>query len=118
MSTGTISEPVCRKDFLKKFVKYGGFTYEQAVKAYDSMVSVFSDAILNGKKINMGNVLSITPEIKEAREVCMPFKNIKNGREKLERRYFLGRRITYAVNIYKKFFNENNVLWFNHNMPE
>jgi hypothetical protein len=89
-----------------------GLSHAQAGEAYESVCRVFEDAIIAGRKINIGNICAINPEWQEARPVHMGFKRTKEGVEKTSTVFYLGRRIRYKVSIFKEFINSHQLNWF------
>lgn len=97
-------EAITRQDFLTAFTSRSGLTYEQAAKAYDSMVSVFADGILGAKKIGVGKLLSITPCRRAPRRVNSGLNGVKTT-------IYLGERFVFKVKVHKKFINSHDLSW-------
>ena len=95
---------VTRHDFIRSFVEHGGLTYAEAAKAFNAMVSVFGDAIVNGQKVNVGNVLSIKTVKRQPRRVNMGLNGTK-------RTIFLGSRIAFKVSVYGEFMRQHELDW-------
>lgn len=95
---------VTRLDFLQAFVECSGMDYTTAVKVYGAMVGVFETAIVNGDRIGIGQVMSITPEIRPAREVNSNFRGQSTT-------FHLGARIKYKVRLFRKWLNAANLNW-------
>jgi len=102
---------VTRIDFIKSFMSQCGMPYPEAIAAYDSMISVFEDAVVSGSKINIGNIGSLTPQLREARVVNMGFSRDATGVKKSNRQYYLGKRLRYRFTLFKKFIFTHSLNW-------
>ena len=105
-------KPICRKDFILEGVR-SGLTYPQAKAAYAATMRIIERAVLSCAKINFGNVLSITPVERPPREVHKHFQQgpggvVKKGTKEV---YYLGRRFSFRVNVYKKFLDTHELDW-------
>ena len=106
-----MSDSINRIDYVNRFMKRG-LTYVQAVHAYEALCELVEDAVVSGQKINIGNVMSITPTWLPPREVHMGFERTKRGVIKKKRAIWLGKRIRYKVNLYKCFLKAHTLNWF------
>lgn len=97
-------KPVIRRDFIAAYVR-SGMTYAQARIAYDTTVRMFEDAIVHRKKVCLGNVCSMVPVERAPKEIHRQF-------DKKKEVYYLGRRVEFKVNIFKKFFDTHAIDWF------
>lgn len=105
------TESISRRDFVEKFMQRG-IPYAQACAVYEAFCEVFEDAIVNGNKINIGNVCSIAPKRLPPREVHMGCKVTKGGNVvKSKHIYLLDSRIRYKVNLFKKFKDTHELRW-------
>jgi len=102
---------VNRADFVKKFTSYCGMSVTEAGRAYEAMTAVFEDAIVSGSKINIGNVGSLTPQLREARVVNMGFSRQREGVIKKRRQFLVGKRIRYRFTLFKKFIATHTLDW-------
>lgn len=77
------------------------------------MVSMFEDAIIQGRKINIGKVGALLPVKLEPKVVHMGFKCETGGRvKKVRREYVLGRRVKFKFNLHRAFMNHHQLNWF------
>lgn len=96
-------DPITRLVFIQKMVE-SGLNYEQATKAYNSMLSTIADGVVNGQKVYLGQVGVMNPTILPPRQVKMGF-TMTPGRQiiKQQREYYLDSRVKYSFRIFKKF---------------
>lgn len=94
---------ITRQDFLKKFVATG-IKYEEAARIYQAMVDVFSDAVVTGQKVTIGQVMSIKPVRRKARAVNMGFRGVKQT-------LYLGNRISFKCSVFKDFLDKHQIDW-------
>jgi len=104
-------KPVARIDFVRGFMR-GGLNYKQATIAYESLCKIMEDAVVNGERIKIGKVCSLSPRWRAPKEVTMSFEKTPGGIKKTRKTYFLGHRIRYAVNIYDEFLKNHEINWF------
>ncbi len=88
-----------------------GLGYVEASKAYEAMTSLIEEGVVNARKINFGRVLSLNPTMLEPRPVHMNFERGKEGVQKTEKVYYLGRRVRYKVNLFKEFVRRTDLHW-------
>ncbi len=105
------SDPVSRLNFIQNMVE-AGLTYDQATRAYNSVMSTFADGVVTGRKIYLGQVGVLNPSVLPPRQVKMGFA-VKKGREVIrqQREYFLDSRIKYSFRMFKKFARTHELKW-------
>ena len=95
---------VTRRDFIRKFMHEAGLTYDQACRAYASMVGIVEDGLVNGHKIGFGKIGCLHPIKKPPRDIVMGFARMANGDlVKTKRVFHLDERITYKFNFFREF---------------
>lgn len=95
--------PITRLNFIQNMVA-SGLTFEQAIKAYNSVMSTIADGVVNTRKVYLGNIGVMNPTILPPRPVKMAFKKITGGSIVLQQReYFLDSRVKYSFRMFKKF---------------
>ena len=102
---------VSRVQFIERFVSRG-FNYTQACDAYEAMVSLFEDAIVQGRRVNIGKVGALMPVRMEPKVVHMGFKTDGGKLRKVRREYVLGRRVKFKFNLHKAFIRQHQLGWF------
>lgn len=103
--------PITRLNFIQGMVD-SGLTYDQANRAYNSIMSTFADGVVNGRKIYLGQVGVLNPTVMPPRQVKMGFA-VKKGREivRQRREFFLDTRIKYSFRMFKKFARTHELKW-------
>lgn len=106
-----MSEPITRLTFIQGMVD-AGLTYENAIRAYNSVMSTFADGIVNGRKIYLGQVGVLNPTVMQPRQVKMGFA-VKKGREIVHQRreFYLDTRVKYSFKLFKKFATTHELKW-------
>lgn len=95
---------VTRRDFVRRFMLEAGLTYDQACRAYASMVGLVEDGLVNGHKIGFGKVGCLFPVRKPPRDVTMGFTRTANGHiVKTKRVFHLDERTAYKFNFFREF---------------
>lgn len=102
---------VTRVQFIERLVGRG-LGYPEACTAYDALISVFEDAIIQGNKINVGKVGSIVPVRLDPKVVHMGFKNEGGTIKRVKREYILGHRIRFKFNLHRAFVKKHALNWF------
>lgn len=102
---------ITRVQFIERFVS-SGLSYSQSGDAYDAMISMFEDAILQGRRINIGKIGALVPVRMEPKVVHMGFKNEGGKVKKVKREYVLGRRIKFKFNLHRAFVKQRQLSWF------
>lgn len=96
-------QPVTRKEFIRKLMHNGGLTYDAAARAYGVMTALFADAIVNGQKVNIGQVGALTPMRRPARDILMPFATVQGKVVDVRRIYHVHERLTWEFRLYRSF---------------
>ena len=110
--TGKKPNTINRDHFVAALQKKG-LTYVQARKAYSAMLSVISDAVLQGDKINLGKIGVLDPVWHKERELTMGFKRTADNKvEKATRKFTLGPRLKYRFRLYRTFLENNDLRWY------
>lgn len=100
----TATATVTRYEFIQKLMHQAGLTYDQACRAYMSMIGCIEDGLSNGDKIAFGRIGCLTPVRKAPRQVVMGFTRAKgNALIKTKRIFQLDERIDYKFNFYREF---------------
>ncbi len=95
---------VTRHEFIRKLMHQAGLTYDQACRAYMSVMSLIEDGLVNGDKIAFGRVGCLAPVLKPPRQVVMGFARTKGNQIiKTKRIFQLDERIDYKFNFYREF---------------
>lgn len=95
--------PVTRLQFVQNMVE-NGLSYDQAIRAYNSVMSTIADGVVNSRRIYLGSVGVMKPTVIPPRSVKMGFKKVSGGRVLLQQReFFLDSRIKYSFRMFKKF---------------
>lgn len=95
---------VTRRDFIRKFMHEAGLTFDQACRAYGSMVGAIEDGLVSGHKIKLGKVGCLYPVRKPPRDVTMGFARLSSGRVvKTKRVFHLDERLTYRFSFLREF---------------
>ncbi|MGV0949211.1 MAG: hypothetical protein ACOYB3_00970 [Azonexus sp.] len=104
-------EHITRLNFVQNMVE-SGLTYDQANRAYNSVMSTFADGFVNGRRVYLGQIGVLNPSIMPPRQVKMGFA-VKKGREvvKQQRVYFLDSRVKYSFRLFKKFARTHELKW-------
>lgn len=98
------TEPVSRLTFIQNLVATG-LTYEQANRAYSSIMSTIADGVVNGRKVYLGQVGVLNPVVMPPRQVKMCFP--KTG----TREFFLDSRLKYNFRLFKRFSETHELKW-------
>lgn len=106
-----MSQSVTKKDFINACLQRG-MGYAHANAAYDAMLVTFEHAIVQGRKIRLGGVGTITPKMSGEKKVKMGFKRVKGKVIKCKREFILGRRLYYKLNLHKSFMQRHQFDWF------
>lgn len=100
---------VCRRDFMRKLCQ-SGLTYRQASQAYTVMMALIEESILNGDRIKLGQIGSLTPVVKPPRTIVMGVKRGPGGEYIPSRRVFhVDERVDYRFNFFKEFARTHQV---------
>jgi nucleoid DNA-binding protein len=103
---------ITRAHFVQKFMQDCGLNYIQANRVYDSMVSTIENGVITGAKITFGRVGAMKPRWRNPRVVNKWFEKKPGGViERCHKEYYLGSRIDYTFEIYKKFINTHELHW-------
>ena len=95
---------ITRRNFVAKFMRDCGLTYEQAGSVYCTFVSVIEDAIINGVRIGIGRIGAITPRRSPPRPVTMGFRRVKRGKiERIKRTFHLDERTRWTFKVFREF---------------
>lgn len=102
---------VNRRDFIRKFMHESGLSFDQACRAYASMVGLIEDGIVNGHKIKFGKVGCLYPVKKPPRDVTMGFARLpKTGQLVKTRRVFhLDERTDYKFGFLREFARKHQL---------
>jgi hypothetical protein len=100
-----------RRLFVKNLMA-AGFRYDQAVSAYESMLSTISCGIVGGQSVYLGEIGSLVPTLCLPRRINMGCMKIKGGGvKKIKREYFLDTRLKYKFRLFKKFVGSHQLDW-------
>ena len=104
-------EPITRLGFVRNMVE-SGLTYDQATRAYNSIMSTIADGVVNGRRIYLGQVGVMNPTVLPPRQVKMGFA-MTSGREivRQQREFFLDSRVKYSFRMFKKFARTHELKW-------
>jgi len=102
---------VKKANFVKAFLSRG-LGYAQANAAYDALLGVVEQAILDGHEIRLGHVGTITPVESDPRTVKMGFRREQGKIVKCHREYVLGRRVQFKFRLHRTFMRRNEFKWF------
>jgi len=105
------SEPITRLVFIQNMVETG-LSYDQATRAYNSLMSTIADGVVNGRRVYLGQVGVMNPTVQPPRQIKMGFA-IKPGREivKQQREFYLDSRVKYSFRMFKKFARTHELKW-------
>ena len=105
---------VTRQDFVRRFMASANLTWEEAGHCYEGMCALFEEAVLARRRVNVGNVLSLSPSWHAPRAVNMGFRRSgPEGKiEKVHRTFYLGKRLRYKVNVFKEFLRQHSLELF------
>ena len=91
-----------REDFIQKFIA-AGFTHDKAQIAYVTMLHGFESALVDRRKIVLGDIGVLAPKPMRPRRVVMSCQGGKVGASRTRREYFLGARIKYRFALHESF---------------
>ncbi len=95
---------VNRRDFIRKFMHEAGLTFDQACRAYASLIGIIEDSLVSGHQVKFGKVGSLYPVRKPPRDIAMGFSRLANGRiVKTKRIFHLDERTAYRFNFHREF---------------
>lgn len=95
---------VTRHEFIRKLMHHAALTYDQACRAYMSVIGLIEDSLANGDRVALGRIGCLTPVRKPPRQVVMGFTRTKGNRIVRTRKIFqLDERTDYKFNFYPKF---------------
>jgi nucleoid DNA-binding protein len=104
---------VTKINFVRKFMRDCGMSYRDACRAYESMVSVFENAVITGERVNIGEVGAIQPVWVPPRTAHMGFKRTKGNQiERISQHYFLDGRYKYRFRLFPEFIRRHTLKWF------
>ena len=114
MSIPVLKEKSLPKNaILQNMVKNYGMSWTQARQAYKAFTETLGDAVVNGQKVTIGEIMTLKPVWKQPRTVAINCQ-IGKGRkvEKITKHVYLGMRIKYVVNLHASFLNKRHINWF------
>ncbi len=91
-----------RENFIQKLVS-AGFTYDKAQVAYLTMLHSLESAIVERRKVVLGDIGVIIPKPMRPRRVVMSCQGGKVGASRTRKEYFLGARIKYRFAMHEAF---------------
>jgi nucleoid DNA-binding protein len=111
-----MSEPtqtVTRREFVTRFMRDVGVTYEQACRIYECMCNVIEDGIVSGSKVRVGRVGALTPVWRRPREVQMHFA-VRKGKRVVpaKKTFVMDGRYVYKFKLYRQFVDTHALRWF------
>lgn len=95
-----------KSDFIDRFRSRAGLDCITAEKAYDAMVSVFSDAISTGGKMTVGDVMTIAPVRRPPRKVNVGFNKGQDGAPST---VFISARTDFKVRVFDSFADKHEI---------
>ena len=102
-----------KNDILASMVNNYGLTWPQARLAYRAFTETIGDAVVNGQKVTLGEILTLQPVWKQPRTVALNAKIGKGQKlEKVTKMIYLGMRLKYVVNLHASFLNKRQINWF------
>jgi hypothetical protein len=106
------STPVTRHVFVQNLVA-SGLTYDQAVRAYNSIMSTIADGVVTGRKVYIGQTGVLNPVVLPPRTVTMNIPATGPGGKVIrhQKEYFLDSRIKYSFRLFKKFAETHELKW-------
>lgn len=109
MAKNTLS--VKRVDFIRR-LQEAGFDYVEATRAWETIIGLMEDAVVQGGRINLDKLGAIVPQKKPPRTINMGFER-KNGsvRTGINKQYAIGRRVKYCFRLYRSFTRTHNLDW-------
>lgn len=103
-------ETVNRRDFVAKFMRDCGLTYDQALRVYASVVSTIEDGVINESKIGIGRVGALWPVRKAPRDIAMGFKRVNGGKiKKMKRVFHLDERTRWQFRLFREFEQKHHL---------
>ena len=106
-----MKDTVSRENFIQDLVRNCSFTYVQATAAYESFIKTLENGICSGTKVNFSRIGNLVPVKYPPREVSMGFTRRGSSISKSNKTYYLGSRIKFKFNLYKKFQNSKKLDW-------
>jgi hypothetical protein len=105
------TDPITRLIFIQNMVE-GGLTYDQATRAYNSVMSTIADGVVNKRRIYLGQVGVMNPTVLPPRTIKMGCVMTK-GRKvvKQQREFYLDSRVKYSFRMFKKFARTHELKW-------
>lgn len=89
-----------------------GMSYVEAGRAYEAMVSVIEDGIVQGHRIGIGKVGAIDPVWHGPRDVKMGFERQDGGKVvKSSRVFHLDGRYKFRFRLFRRFIESRNLRW-------
>jgi len=96
-----------------------GLTYVDAGACYDTMVSVFQDAVVEGHRVKLGKLGVLEPHILPPRTVKMGFVRERDEQTKklsvvkrVTTEYTIGARLKYKLKLNRSFLEKHQLRWF------
>jgi hypothetical protein len=105
------TDPVTRQTFIQSIMQ-SGLTYDQAVRAYNSVMSTIADGVVNGQKVYLGQVGVLNPSVLPPRQIKMGVARKPGGKYvKQTREFFLDARLKYFFRLFRKFSETHELKW-------
>ena len=102
-----------RRDFVNRLMRDCGMSFLQASQVFDAVCEVVADGVVSGARIRFGRLGVLQPVWRQPKAVHKGFR-VTKGREIVKQKhvYFLGKRISYSLKIYKGFMNSHSLHWY------
>lgn len=105
-----MNKPITRLEFIQS-LSNSGLTYEQSVRAYNSVMSTIADGVVNCRRIYFGQIGVLNPTVLPPRQVRMGFAKTPAGVIKQQRDFYLDSRLKYSFRMFKKFASTHELKW-------
>lgn len=101
--------PVTRREFIRRFTQ-SGLTYDQACRAFATLIGLIEDSLVRGEKIKFGKVGCLLPVRKPPRSIVMGFvRGPGNAVTKSRRVFHLSERTDYRFSFYREFVRKHQL---------
>ena len=113
-----MTQTIKRKDFVERFMHQCDMSFSDACRAFECMCDTMKDGVVNGSHIRLGKLGVLRPVWHAPKEVHLGVRQIK-GRKYVKQKhvYFLGKRISYDLRIYRKFIDNHQLHWYSEHWP-